>query len=131
MLANGTFEIKLEPVKFDTPPVGRMIITKQYSGGMVGAGAGQMISKRTDSGHAVYLAIEEFDGVINDKNGSFTLLHKGSMSSSQQSLEIIIMEGSGTGEFAGISGVMTIVQDKGSHSYELDYSLQEPVQSED
>ena len=130
MLANGTFEIKLEPVKFDTPPVGRMIITKQYSGGMVGTGAGQMISKRTDSGNAVYTAIEEFDGVIDCKKGGFTLLHKGSMSSSQQSLEITIMDGSGTGEFAGVSGVMTIVQDQGSHSYELDYSLKEPDQAE-
>ena len=130
MLTSGIFEIKLDQVKYDSPPVGRMIISKEYSGGMVGTGLGQMISKRTDSGTAIYSAIEEFAGVIDDKKGSFTLLHKGSMSNSQQSLEITIVDGSGTGEFKGISGAMSIVQEKGSHSYELDYSLQELTEEE-
>tara|TARA_R110002096_G_scaffold326134_5_gene520095 strand:- start:35786 stop:36157 length:372 start_codon:yes stop_codon:yes gene_type:complete len=123
MLAKGTFDIKLNPIPDDVPPVGRMIISKEYSGDMVGTGSGQMISKRTASGTAVYSAIEEFEGTVNGKKGSFTFLHIGEMSSSHQSLEITIVAGSGTSEFEGISGSISIEQENSSHSYELDYSL--------
>ncbi len=124
MVATGQFELKLEPQKDEGSPAGRMIINKTYSGGLIGTAVGQMISKRTESGVAVYYAIEEFSGSVDGKDGSFTLLHNGRMDKESQSLEVIIMENTGTKELENISGSMTItIEDDGTHLYELTYSL--------
>ena len=123
MSASGTFEVNLEPQQDENAPAGRMIIHKKYTGDLEGTGAGQMISKRTDGGAAVYSAIEEFEGTVNGKTGAFTLIHNGYMSSETQSLDIKILDGSGSGELANISGTMDIVQTDGEHKYILDYEL--------
>lgn len=121
MTASGSFEVKIEPQIDENYPVGRMTISKEYSGGMVGKGIGQMISKRIDGGAAVYSAIEEFTGTVEGKTGSFTLHHNGYMSSTSQSLAITIVEGSGTGELKDIQGSLAIIQENGSHQYVLEY----------
>ncbi|WP_223144949.1 DUF3224 domain-containing protein [Teredinibacter waterburyi] len=121
MSATGTFEVKLDPQNDEGVPAGRMVIHKEYTGGLVGKGVGQMISKRTEGGAAVYSAIEEFEGSVNGKTGSFTLFHNGFMSASKQSLEVIIVEGSGAGELKGITGSLDIIQENGKHSYVLEY----------
>lgn len=123
MTASGIFEVKLEPQKDENAPAGRMIINKKYSGDVEGTGIGQMISKRTDSGVAIYSAIEEFEGSVDGKPGSFTLIHNGYMSSETQSLEIKILHGSGSGELANISGSMDIIQKDGEHKFVLNYEL--------
>ena len=123
MSVMGTFEVQLEPQKDERAPVGRMLITKKYTGGLVGSGIGQMISKRTENGVAVYSAIEEFEGSLNGKEGAFTLIHQGYMSSTSQSLDVQILEGSGAGELQGISGELFIIPKEGGHDYELKYTL--------
>lgn len=123
MVASGTFDIKLEPQDDQNAPVGRMTIFKVYTGGMIGTGIGQMISKQTDGGTAVYAAIEEFKGTVDGKAGSFTLFHNGFMSSSKQTLAVIIVEGSGSGELKGIQGELAIIPENGVHKYVLDYQL--------
>ncbi len=126
MSAKGNFEVKLLPQKDNDAPAGRMIINKTYEGEMEGSGVGQMISKRTESGTAVYYAIEEFSGSVNGKKGGFTLVHKGLLSKDSQSLEVDILDGSGSGDFASNSGAMVIVQDENGHTYELKYELLKP-----
>jgi hypothetical protein len=123
MHAKGTFEVDLTPQADADSPAGRMVIDKNYLGDMNGSGIGQMISKRTVSGAAVYYAIEEFSGSVKGKSGAFTLIHKGYMSKESQSLEVVILEGSGSGELENISGSMVIVQDANGHTYELTYEL--------
>lgn len=123
MSARGKFEVNLEPQKDDVAPVGRMIINKSYKGGLEGSGIGQMISKRTEGGVAVYYAIEEFAGTVDGRNGAFTLAHKGVMDNDSQSLEVLVLQGSGTGELENITGSMSIIQEGGVHTYELKYNL--------
>eukprot|EP00487_Bulimina_marginata_P005095 TRINITY_DN22516_c0_g1_i1.p1 TRINITY_DN22516_c0_g1~~TRINITY_DN22516_c0_g1_i1.p1 ORF type:complete len:123 (+),score=23.82 TRINITY_DN22516_c0_g1_i1:16-384(+) len=122
MSAKGQFEINLTPQQ-DENPAGRMLIDKTYNGDLSGAGIGQMISKRTETGSAVYYAIEEFSGQLKGKSGSFTLIHSGAMNKESQSLEVVILAGSGAGELSNISGTLQIIQENGSHSYVLDYAL--------
>ena len=124
MSANGTFEVDLTPQEDEGSPAGRMLIKKTYQGDMKGSGTGQMISKRTQNGAAVYYAIEEFSGSVKGKTGGFTLVHSGHMSKDSQSLEITILEGSGSGELQDITGSMLIVQDANGHRYELTFELQ-------
>jgi hypothetical protein len=123
MSAKGSFEVNLTPQEDASSPAGRMVIDKIYLGDINGSGIGQMISKRTESGAAVYFAIEEFSGSIKGRVGAFTLIHKGYMSKESQSLEVVILEGSGTGELKTISGSMVITQDADGHTYELTYEL--------
>jgi len=123
MLANGTFEVDLTPKDDGESTAGRMLIRKTYVGDMKGSGIGQMISKRTENGIAVYYAIEEFSGSVKGKSGGFTLVHKGYMSKESQSLEVAVLEGSGSGELQDISGSMLIVQEAGGHAYELTFEL--------
>ena len=123
MSAKGIFEIDLTLQEDVGSPAGRMLIKKVYTGDMNGSGTGQMISKRTEAGTAVYYAIEEFSGSVNGKNGGFTLVHQGQRSKESSSLEVTILGGSGSGELQNISGSMIIIQDEGGHSYELEYEL--------
>lgn len=123
MSANGTFEVELEPQADAGSPAGRMHITKTYQGDLQGSGIGQMISKRTENGTAVYYAIEEVSGSIDGMTGGFTLAHQGHMDKESQSLNVIIIEGSGRGDLQNISGQMRIVQDENGHAYELDFQL--------
>lgn len=125
MKASGTFDITLEPQNDEVAPVGRMLIDKTYHGDIKGSGIGQMISKRTADGHAAYAAIEEFDGELNGKSGGFTLLHQGLMSADSQQLHVQIIEGSGHGELAGITGTLDIIVSEQGHSYELQFELSE------
>ena len=123
MTVSGKFEIKMDPQTDLSAPAGRMTLSKQYSGGLIGTGIGQMISKRTENGASVYSAIEEFKGTLSGKDGAFTLFHTGFMSATKQELQVIIVEGSGSGELLGIKGELSIIQDKDQHKYELQYSL--------
>lgn len=123
MTVKGTFEVDLKAQNDGEFPAGRMVIDKVYSGDLAGSGKGQMISKRTESGTAVYYAIEEFSGSLKGKAGAFTLVHKGHMSKDSQTLNVEILEGSGNGELEKISGSMKITQDSAGHTYELLYEL--------
>jgi hypothetical protein len=123
MPANGTFDVDITPKDDVEHPAGRMLIRKTYLGDMKGSGIGQMISKRTGNGVAVYYAIEEFSGSVKGKNGGFTLVHKGYMDKESQSLDVTVLEGSGSGELQDISGSMLIVQDASGHKYELMFEL--------
>ncbi len=123
MRASGHFEVELTPQADERAPAGRMTIDKKYRGGLSGTGLGQMISKRTEKGAAAYCAIEEVTGSVDGREGSFTLVHHGHMSANGQSLDISILEGSGSGELASITGSMTITQGPDGHSYELTYEL--------
>lgn len=123
MPASGTFEVKLTPAEDADFPAGRMLISKVYSGDLQGHGTGQMLSKRTGDGTAIYYAVEEFSGTLMGKQGGFTLLHEGYMSEDAQSLDVAILAGSGSGELANITGAMLITQDQAGHAYELTFEL--------
>ncbi len=123
MTAKGIFEADLKPQSDEGFEAGRMTIDKTYSGGMSGIGKGQMISKRIEGGAAVYYAVEEFSGSVAGKRGAFTLIHKGFMNAETETLEVDILDGSGSDDLENITGSMTITRDSERHSYELTYSL--------
>lgn len=119
----GKFDVDLTPQEDHQAPVGRMVIHKRYSGALTGEGKGQMISKRTEGGTAIYFAVEEFDGSVDGRAGTFTLTHNGSMTKDAQHLDVQIVEGSGGGGLVGITGSMDILQQDGEHFYVLKYAL--------
>jgi hypothetical protein len=127
-MAKGTFEVKVTPVAPDAGDdtgIGRLTLDKKFSGDLEGTSRGQMLGVRSATeGSGGYVAQEKVTGKIGGRTGSFVLQHVGTMrKGSAPVMDVTVVPDSGTGEFTGISGTMTIIIAGGKHSYEFAYSL--------
>ncbi len=70
---------------------------------------------------------KSFEGSVNGKTGTFNFLHSASTSGSDRANEFFsIVEGSGTGELAGIAGTGGIsVESDGTHRIWFEYRVGE------
>lgn len=123
--AHGTFTVKIAPLS-PAPAEGlsRYSINKQIHGDLEATTVGEMFSAGDPKqGAAGYVAIEVVTGTLAGKHGSFALQHFATMDQSGPNMQVIVVPGSGTGDFAGISGTFTISIENGQHLYDLDYTL--------
>jgi hypothetical protein len=123
--AHGTFTITMKPL---TPSpaegLGRFSIDKVIHGDLEATTQGEMFSGGDYKlGEAGYVAIEVATGTLAGKHGSFALQQFGTMDKNGPKLTAIVVPGSGTGELKGITGTLTIHNDAGNHSYDLEYTL--------
>jgi hypothetical protein len=130
--ASGTFEVKMKSQAPEEgvgdPTVGRMSLDKQFYGGLEAVSRGQMLAAMTGvEGSAGYVAIERVSGTLDGRAGTFALQHSGTMTRGTPQLVINVVPDSGTGQLAGLAGRMTINIDDGEHSYDFEYTLDEPV----
>lgn len=129
MKANGTFEVKLNPLDFSAQgsegrKLGRMSINKKFNGPLEATSIGEMLSVMTTvKGSAGYVAIEEVSGTLDGKKGGFVLQHFGLMNKGADQLILEVVPDSGSEELATLSGKMVIKIEGGTHYYEFDYSL--------
>lgn len=126
--ASGTFDVKIGPVgdsdTADGIALGRMVGTKEFQGGLTGTSVVHMLHSGTESaGSRAYVAIERVTGSLGGKQGSFVLMHRGSMNKDGQELNIVVAPNSGTGELATIAGTFQIIIKDKKHFYEFDYTL--------
>ena len=124
--AKGTFEVKVTPVEGkDAVASGRLTLEKTFQGDLVGTSSGAMWTADTSvKGSAGYVAIEKVAGSLAGREGTFTLLHQGTMRRGGDfDLRIVVVPDSGTGGLAGLRGTMTIVIADGKHSYAFDYTI--------
>ena len=126
--AKGPFEVKLTPQANDSPaegsPLGRMSISKEYRGDLMGTGVGEMLTAGTAvPGSAAYVAVERVTGTLGGRTGTFALQHTGTMTRGEPHLVISVVPDSGTGELLGLDGTMNIIIANGAHSYEFDYRV--------
>jgi Protein of unknown function (DUF3224) len=125
--ATGSFEVKMTPVAGGDNGVasGHLSGAKTFAGDLIGTGQGDMWTATTAvEGSAGYVAIEKIEGTLKGRKGTFTVLHQGTMRrNGDYQMRIVIVPESGTGELTGISGTMTIRIEKGSHFYDVDYTL--------
>lgn len=129
--ASGTFTVKLAPQapeeNVGDPTVGRMSIDKQFIGDLEATSKGQMLAVRSDlEGSAGYVAMERVTGALHGQSGTFALQHSGTMNRGASQLLITVVPDTGTGELAGIAGTMMITIANGKHSYDFDYTLDQP-----
>ncbi|MFI6977550.1 DUF3224 domain-containing protein [Embleya sp. NPDC050154] len=126
--AHGTFELtSFEPEAVDEAPgaeLGRVRITKTFTGDLVGTGTVHMFSVTDlDGTPAAYVAVERFTGELAGRKGSFVLQHSAPGSNGEQ-LAIQVVAGTGTDELVGIGGTLDIVRtDDGGHTYVLHHTL--------
>jgi hypothetical protein len=106
--------------------VARFAFDKQWKGDLEGTSKGEMLATNSgDKGSGGYVAVEQIEGRLNGRSGSFAVVHKGTMEAGAFDLLVEIVPGSGTGQLAGLSGRIKIAIAGGKHSYEMDYALPE------
>lgn len=128
--ATGTFEVKLTPQapdnEINNPAVSRMLLDKQFHGDLEATSTGQMLAARTTmAGSAGYVAIEQVNGTLHGRRGSFVLQHNGTMARGVSHLTVAVVPDSGTDQLAGLAGQMEIKSAGGQHSYDFQYTLGE------
>jgi len=127
MTARGSFDVTMRPQSSNTHDgitEARMSLEKRYHGNLEAQGSGTMLSIMTAvKGSAGYVAMERVAGTLHGRHGSFVLQHSGVMTRGAQSLTVMIIPDSGTGELTGISGTCGITVAGADHSYELHYSI--------
>ena len=125
--ASGEFNVNLTPQPPDDatgPAVARMTIDKQFHGDLEGFSKGQMLAISTAvDGSAGYVAMEQVDGQLHGRRGTFALQHSGTMNRGAPLLSVTVIPDSGTGELTGLAGRMTIEIAEGKHSYHFEYTL--------
>jgi Protein of unknown function (DUF3224) len=124
MKASGEFDVKLAALPMQNKALGRLTIDKTFRGDLVASSNGEMMSAGTAvKGSAGYVAIEIVTGTLNGKTGTFILQHNGIMRRGEGKLLVAVVPDSGTGELAGLDGIMTIRIADGKHYYEFEYEL--------
>lgn len=129
MQATGEFEVNLQPLEpfakgGEGVVLGRMSIDKTFRGDLAAKSQGEMLTVMTKvKGSAGYVAVEQVNGTLQGKRGTFVLQHFGLMGHGENRLLLEVVPDSGTGQLANLSGKMTIKIEDGKHFYEFDYSL--------
>jgi len=101
-----------------------MSIDKTFHGDLSATSKGEMLTAMTPiKGSAGYVAIEQLDGSLSGKKGSFVLQHFGTMDKGQDRLVLEVTPDSGTRELEGLQGVMAIIIEDGQHLYEFEYDF--------
>ena len=131
MHASGYFDVTLAPQAADNPQVrtaqiNRLSIDKKYHGDVQGTSSGQMQAIRDDRNTGAYVALEKVVASLQGRNGTFMLMHFGYMSHGAVGRWLVeIVPDSGTGDLAGLTGTMKIIQKDEKHFYEIEYALPE------
>lgn len=128
MKIKGEFEVKLNPQDGyaqgnDGIKLGRMTLDKTFHGDLDAKSKGEMLSAMTPVGSAGYVAIEQVQGTLKGKKGSFVLQHFGTINNGKERLILEVVPDSATGEIKGLSGTMAIIIEDGMHFYEFEYQL--------
>jgi len=126
--ASGTFDVNLTPRALEggsgEQGVGALSIDKTFEGDLEGTSVGEMLSFSSPvDGSAGYVAIEQVTGSIAGRSGSFVLQHSSFMDRGSPTQSISVIPDSGTGEFEGITGELTISITDGQHLYDFDYEI--------
>lgn len=127
MKVSGTFDVHLKSL--DPHAQGehgiifrRMSISKRYMGELSGSSKGEMLSVNTAvKGSAGYTAMEQVEGTLCGKWGSFVLQHFGQNNKGNSHLILKVVPDSATGKLVGLVGEMRIRVEGGQHFYEFEF----------
>jgi hypothetical protein len=134
MKATGTFEVTTFTPTSVTPippvatalPVGVSTMEKRYSGEVAGRSATLFTAAfDQESGVGTYVAMESFEGSLNDLSGTFNFAHSATTHGTDRTAAFFtIVPSSGTGDLSGIhgTGLMTVDPD-GTHRVAFDFEL--------
>lgn len=125
MTARGTFAVELAPEEVAITGIDAMSFTKVFSGDLSGSSEGHMLAAgKPADGSAGYVAIEVVTASLGERTGTFALQQAGTMHDGTQELACLVVPGSATGDFAGMTGTLDLtIDDDGTHRYELTVTM--------
>lgn len=101
-----------------------MSLEKALTGDLTGTSRGQMVAAGTAvEGSGAYVALEKFTGTLHGRQGTFMLMHNGTMRAGNYEMRISVVPDSGTDDLSGLSGLFTIIFEGKDHRYQFDYSI--------
>ncbi|WP_084963139.1 DUF3224 domain-containing protein [Thermoactinospora rubra] len=131
MTAKGTFDVHdwtPQPplADHDGISVAHVTLRKTFHGDLTGSSVVHMTIATTPvEDSRSYVAVERVTGTLDGREGTFLLQHSAAMDRGEQTLRISVVPDSGTGELAGLRGVMDIhIAPDGGHSYTFDHNLE-------
>jgi len=102
----------------------RAKVTQDLSGGVTGKGQVEWLMSYGDDGTAHFVGLQQFEGVIDDREGSVVLETIGEFDGKQATWDCKVVEGSGTGGWSGMTGEGHFSAPHGPKaSFKLDYSF--------
>jgi hypothetical protein len=120
--ATGPFDVTITPQ--ESAPVARKLLYKEFHGDLEAVAHGEMLAAFEPlTGAGVYVAIDRVTGTLHGKSGSFLIAHRGIANADGQTLDIVIVPGSGTGQLEGITGTVGIEIKGKEHFYSVQYEL--------
>ena len=127
--ATGTFEVSMEPLgkgeNIDGVSYGSYTNRKTFSGDLQGTSRGTMLTAMTPTEDlAGYVLIEQVEGTLHGKRGSFALQHSSTMTRGKQRQNISVVPDSGAGELQGLAGTMIVEVSADGHRYVFQYELE-------
>ena len=108
----------------DGTALGRVRITRSFAGELEGQSTAELLTASTADGSAAYVGLDRISGRLNGREGSFVLMHYGTVSPAGATTAGSVVPGSGTGELAGLRGEGRIaVTEDGTHELTLEYEV--------
>jgi hypothetical protein len=102
----------------------RATVTQDLAGDVVGKGQVEWLMSYGKDGTAHFVGLQQFEGVIDGREGSVVLETIGDFDGTEATWSGRVIEGSGTGGWAGMSGEGRFQAPHGSKaSFTLDYSF--------
>ena len=134
MRATGSFtvasfvptDVAPAPAVMTALPVGVALMEKRFEGEISGRSATIFTSAfDQEKGLGTYVAMESFEGTLNDRRGTFNFVHAASTSGgTREDAFLFIVAGSGTDELSGVSGRgELVIEADGTHRITFDYTL--------
>ena len=123
--AKGPFDVTITPQESPADAiVARMLLYQEFHGDLAAIAHGEMLAaSEPHTGARVYVALDRVTGTLHGRSGSFLMAHRGIRNADGQSLDIVIVPGTGTGQLAGITGTIGIDIVEKKHFYTVDYEL--------
>ena len=97
---------------------------QSFSGAVKGSGSVEWLMCYREDGTATYVGMQQIEGTLGGKKGSFVLTAVGAFNGTTSDGEWQVVAGSGRDDLAGISGNGSFNAGPGPQAtFELDYSL--------
>jgi hypothetical protein len=104
--------------------LGRIHIARTFEGDLEGESSAELLTARTETGSAAYVALDRIACRLGDRSGSFVLVHHGTVSEEGSANAASVVPDSATGELAGLRGRGSIsVAEDGTHMLTLEYEF--------
>ena len=88
----------------DELKITQALVMKNYTGELTGVGSVIYIMKHQSDGTASFIGLQQINGAIADREGSFTIEQNGYFNGKEAKGTCQIKAGSGTGALAGLKG---------------------------